>query len=239
MEVRRSGNFGFVDPGNGSLYSFDISGRGKGWEPSSIMLNHNRNTCFTRKMSVAGYDIVPMGDNNDMPGEVMRLLDRFYAGEGILGKIAGLQWGDGPRFYEDAIDDTDNRFYKKWVLAPDIESDMSSWDYRICMHRCLVDLTHMQGFFIKFVRNRAPRIGGRGKLLKLEHIPYQRARLLYPPLGKMIRKALSWEISLSRILNIWRGIPCLIRQILSDIRCRPDITTSIPSVRILLVPRVF
>lgn len=42
MEVRRSGNFGFVDPGNGSLYSFDISGRGKGWEPSSIMLNHNR-----------------------------------------------------------------------------------------------------------------------------------------------------------------------------------------------------
>ena len=77
MEVRRSGNFGFVDPGNGSLYSFDISGRGKGWEPSSIMLNHNRNTCFTRKMSVAGYDIVPMGDNNDMPGEVMRLLDRF------------------------------------------------------------------------------------------------------------------------------------------------------------------
>ena len=99
MEVRRSGNFGFVDPGNGSLYSFDISGRGKGWDPSSIMLNHNRNTCFTRKMSVAGYDIVPMGDNNDMPGEVMRLLDRFYAGEGILGKIAGLQWGDGPRFY--------------------------------------------------------------------------------------------------------------------------------------------
>lgn len=184
MEVRRSGNFGFVDPGNGSLYSFDISGRGKGWEPSSIMLNHNRNTCFTRKMSVAGYDIVPMGDNNDMPGEVMRLLDRFYAGEGILGKIAGLQWGDGPRFYEDAIDDTDNRFYKKWVLAPDIESDMSSWDYRICMHRCLVDLTHMQGFFIKFVRNRAPRIGGRGKLLRLEHIPYQRARLLYPPPGK-------------------------------------------------------
>ena len=91
MEVRRSGNFGFVDPGNGSLYSFDISGRGKGWEPSSIMLNHNRNTCFTRKMSVAGYDIVPMGDNNDMPGEVMRLLDRFYAAElDVLTQLTGF-----------------------------------------------------------------------------------------------------------------------------------------------------
>ena len=62
-------------------------------EPSSIMLNHNRNTCFTRKMSVAGYDIVPMGDNNDIGRRMAGLLDRFYAGEGILGKIAGLQWG--------------------------------------------------------------------------------------------------------------------------------------------------
>ena len=96
MEVRRSGNFGFVDPGNGSLYSFDISGRGKGWEPSSIMLNHNRNTCFTRKMSVAGYDIVPMGDNNDMPGEVMRLLDRFYAARVFLARLPVCNGGTVP-----------------------------------------------------------------------------------------------------------------------------------------------
>ena len=32
---------------------------------------------------VNGTFIVPMGDNNDMPGEVMRLLDKFYAGEGM------------------------------------------------------------------------------------------------------------------------------------------------------------
>ena len=68
MEVRRSGNFGFVDPGNGSLYSFDISGRGKGWEPSSIMLNHNRNTCFTRKMRLALFYIDPLVENTHMPG---------------------------------------------------------------------------------------------------------------------------------------------------------------------------
>ena len=70
MEIRRSGNFGIIDTGSDKgLISFSIGGRGKGWEPSGILLNR-RGATF----------IVPMGDNNDMPGEVMRLLDKFYAG---------------------------------------------------------------------------------------------------------------------------------------------------------------
>ena len=110
MEIRRSGNFGIIDTGTDKgLISFSIGGRGKGWEPSSIQLNR-RGAFFSRKISVNGTFIVPMGDNNDMPGEVMRLLDKFYAGEGIMGKIAGLQWGEGPRLYEDAIDEENNRF---------------------------------------------------------------------------------------------------------------------------------
>lgn len=180
MDIRRVGNFGLIDPGNGQLYSFDISGRGKGWEPTSIMRSGNGGGCFTKKIRVGDIDIVPMGDNNDLPGDVQRLLDKFYAGEGIMGKIAGLQWGDGPRFYNDAIDTENNRFYKRWTLDEAIEADLSGWDYRIFMHRCLVDLVHMQGFFVKFIRNRAPRIGGKGRLVRLEHIPYQKARLAYP-----------------------------------------------------------
>lgn len=85
MEIRRSGNFGIIDTGTDKgLISFSIGGRGKGWEPSSIQLNR-RGAFFSRKISVNGTFIVPMGDNNDMPGEVMRLLDKFYAGEGNYG----------------------------------------------------------------------------------------------------------------------------------------------------------
>ena len=184
MEIRRSGNFGIIDTGSDKgLISFSIGGRGKGWEPSSIQLNR-RGAFFSRKISVNGTFIVPMGDNNDMPGEVMRLLDKFYAGEGIMGKIAGLQWGEGPRLYEDAIDEENNRFYRRWKLDPEITADLESWDYTTVLHRSLVDLTHMQGFFIKFVRNRAPRVGNPGRLVRLEHIPYQKARLVYPPDGE-------------------------------------------------------
>lgn len=150
MEIRRSGNFGIIDTGTDKgLISFSIGGRGKGWEPSSIQLNR-RGAFFSRKISVNGTFIVPMGDNNDMPGEVMRLLDKFYAGEGIMGKIAGLQWGEGPRLYEDAIDEENNRFYRRWKLDPEITADLDSWDYTTVLHRSLVDLTHMQGFFINF-----------------------------------------------------------------------------------------
>lgn len=184
MEIRRSGNFGIIDTGTDKgLISFSIGGRGKGWEPSSIQLNR-RGAFFSRKISVNGTFIVPMGDNNDMPGDVMRLLDKFYAGEGIMGKIAGLQWGEGPRLYEDAIDEDNNRFYRRWKLDPEITADLESWDYTTVLHRSLVDLTHMQGFFIKFVRNRAPRVGNPGRLVRLEHIPYQKARLVYPPDGE-------------------------------------------------------
>lgn len=181
MKIRRTGNFGLVDTGS-SLYSFSISASGKGWEPSSTMLLGGH--AYRRKMTVAGTPIIPMGDNNMLPDKVSELLDRFYAGEGIMGKIAGLQWGEGPRLYEDAVDEQSNKFYRRWIVDPGILGELESWDWQAFLHRCLVDLTHMQGFFVKFIRNRAPRVGAEAHLVRLEHVPYQKARLVYPPVGE-------------------------------------------------------
>ena len=176
MEIRRTGNFGFIDTGEGQLISFAM---GKGWAPSSI--NFSRPDSWqTKKIRVNGIDIVPMGTNNDLPGDVQRLLDNFYGGEGIMGKIQGLQWGEGPRFFEDAIDEGNNKFYRKWILDDKIQEDLERWDHREFMLRSLVDLIHMQGFWTKFIRNRGPRIGAAGKFLKLEHIPYKKCRFEYP-----------------------------------------------------------
>lgn len=176
MEIRRTGNFGIIDTGEGRLISFAI---GKGWTPSSI--NFSRPDSWqTKKIRVNGLDIVPMGANNDLPGDVQRLLDNFYGGEGIMGKIQGLQWGEGPRLYEDAIDPVNNKFYRKWILDEKIQQDLERWDHREFMLRSLVDLIHMQGFWVKFTRNRGPRIGAAGRLFKLEHIPYKKCRFEYP-----------------------------------------------------------
>lgn len=48
------------------------------------------------------------------------------------------------------------------------------------MLRCLVDLVHMQGFWVKFIRNRGPRIGEDGRIVRLEHVPYRKCRFEYP-----------------------------------------------------------
>lgn len=177
MIIRRSGNFGLIDTGH-TIYSFSILG--KGWEPSSYMLSPTR-WDRRQRISIHGKYIIPMGPTNDLPGDVARLLDNFYAGEGIMGKIAGLQWGDGPRLYEDAVDEVQNRFYRRWVIDEALNAELESWDYRRFLHRCLVDLTHMQGFFVKFIRNRAPRIDQPGRIVRLEHIPFDKCRLVYPP----------------------------------------------------------
>lgn len=179
MNIRRSGNFGFIDTGS-AVYSFSM---GRGWEPSSLILSPSGWDRRSR-MSINGKWVVPMGADNDLPGTVARLLDNFYAGEGIMGKIAGLQWGDGPRFFEDAVDEDTNRYYRRWLVDEALAAELESWDWRRFLHRCLVDLTHMQGFYVKFVRNRAPRVGQPGHLVRLEHVPFDKCRLVYPPEGE-------------------------------------------------------
>lgn len=94
MEIRRTGNFGFIDTGEGQLISFAM---GKGWAPSSI--NFSRPDSWqTKKIRVNGIDIVPMGANNDLPGDVQRLLDNFYGGEGIMGKYRAYNGEKGRVF---------------------------------------------------------------------------------------------------------------------------------------------
>ena len=181
MIVRHIGNFGIIDTGS-AMYSVSL-GAHQSWSPSSIMLSSS-NAYFKRKMSVNGEFIVPFGANNDLPGEVRKLLDDFYAGEGIMGKIQGLQWGEGPRLYYDEIDDAQNKYYRRWTVDHEVTDDMERWNYREMLHRCLVDLTHMNGFFVKYVRTRAPRIGIGGKLHHIEHVPFQKCRLVWPPDGE-------------------------------------------------------
>lgn len=178
--IRRSGNFGFIDNGNGELYTFSIgASASRGWAPSSFAMRGASLSTFGYKyMNVNGVPIIPYGPDNDLPGRVLELLERFYAGEGIMGKKAGLQWGEGPRLYRDAVDG-DNIFYRAWAVEPAIWDALRSIDHLTHMHRCLVDLCHLEGFWVKFVRSRGSRIG-RGRLARVEHVPAGKVRLVWP-----------------------------------------------------------
>lgn len=176
--IRRIGNFGFVDNGAGEIYTFSLSDKISGWTPSSYMLRGSLASFGCKYMNVNGVPIIPFGDDNNMPGRVCRLLENFYAGEGIMGKKAGLQWGEGPRLYRDAVDSS-NIFYRAWTVDDEITAGLKSTDYLTQMHRCLIDLVHLEGFWVKFTRSRGSRIGT-GRIAAIEHIPAGKVRFVYP-----------------------------------------------------------
>ena len=177
MNIRRKGNSGFIETGNGSLVSFSI---GKGWDTSTTSFAPAGR--FQKKVHIHGYDIVPMGDNNQLPERVSELMDNFYAGEGILGKIRGLQYGRGPKMYVEEF--VDNKILRRWIDPP---ADQKAWmnyvNIKQMSLKCLTDLTHMEGFFWKGYLSRGHRIGRPRFIKKIEHVPYQKCRLVYPPDG--------------------------------------------------------
>lgn len=176
--IRRSGNFGFVDGGDGELYTFNLNASSKGWTPSSYMVRGGSGSSFGYKyMNVNGTPIIPFGADNDLPGRVSSLLEKFYAGEGIMGKKAGLQWGEGPRLYRDAVDEN-NIFYRDWTIDDEVTGALASTDYLTQMHRCLIDLCHLEGFWVKVTRTRGARIGA-GRIAKIEHIPASKVRFVW------------------------------------------------------------
>lgn len=186
--IRRCGNFGFVDDGAGGLYSFSM-GTGNGWTPSSYMIRGGWSGAIgSRYVSVCGVPVIPYGPDNDLPGKVRSLLEKFYAGEGIMGKKAGLLWGEGPRLYRDAVDGR-NIFYRQWTVDKEIMSDLESTDFRRHLLGCLVDLCHLEGFWVKFTRRRGSRIG-MGGMARVEHVPASKVRLVWPGEGKLPEKAM-------------------------------------------------
>lgn len=173
--IRRSGNFGFVDAGDGSLMSFNLNAGGDG------VYRRSRGVWSSgaEYHVVGGVKVIPYGEDNDLPGYIDRILTKFYAGEGILGKKAGLQWGEGPRLYRAAVDAQRNLFYRAWAVDDAVTAALERTDYMAQMHRCLIDLVHLEGFWVKVTRARASRVGMPGRIARIEHVPASRVRFVY------------------------------------------------------------
>lgn len=185
--IRRIGNFGFIDNGPGKVMSFNLNSRSGGWSASSRMITGGY-WGSDRFRTVHGVRVIPYGDDDDLPGYVDRLLSGFYAGEGIMGKKVGLQWGEGPRLFRDAVA-TDGRPCRAWTTDPDAMAMLEASDWRTQMMRCLVDLMHLEGFWVKVTRTRGSRVGGPGSIASVEHVPAGRVRFVYAGEGQMPTEA--------------------------------------------------
>lgn len=177
-EIRRIGNFGIANTNHG-LISFSVGATFSGFENAAMYNFTIPNSWQDQRMQVGEYQIIPLGYNNDLPLEIQRILDESYSGEGILGKIQGLQWGEGPRQYEEVYT-PEGEIIRKWVYDQEVADFLESFDAESEILKCHIDLTHGLGFFYKIFRNRGYRIGGKPSVSEVKHISVDKARLEYP-----------------------------------------------------------
>lgn len=177
--IRRTGNFGFVDTPSG-LATFNLNARAvTPGAPHHSRMRLGGAVDGDRYHTVSGVKIIPYGHDNDLPGYVHRILSRFYAGEGIMGKKAGLQWGEGPRLYRPGVSDGGERLFRQWTVDPAVTASLEAFGYADQMHRCLVDLVHLEGYWVKITRARASRVGEPGRIAAVEHVPAAKVRFVY------------------------------------------------------------
>ena len=177
-KIRRVGNFGIANTPAGMM-SFSIGAQFSGFEGAAMYNFTVPNSWQDQRVQVGNYQIIPLGINNDMPLELQRMLDEFYSGEGILGKIQGLQWGEGPRLYEETYT-PEGDIVRKWTTDKDVIAWLKSWDYENTLLRCHTDLVHGFGFFYKVFRNRGAGIGLKPYIASMEHVSVDKCRLEYP-----------------------------------------------------------
>ena len=141
----------------------------------------------TRKMvplRIGDFNIIPRGDSNNFPDELRQILDEANVTPAVIEKQIGLLWGQGPAQYK--VEHKDGKRVRMWMNDSEIENFLKSWDYEDYLIKTMVDFKHLNGYNTKFYRNRAPRIGGAGRIERLEHVSSLYCALEWPDANRNI-----------------------------------------------------
>ncbi|WP_312139501.1 hypothetical protein [Sphingobacterium sp.] len=162
---------------DGSVYTVSMSHKSDdGWSNRLFSFN---NSWESDPAIVMGKTMVPYGHNNDLPTVIRKIMDKSNIGPGILERKIGLQYGEGPFLYQEIIDEMDNK-KRKPVHDPEIEVWLKSWDFDRYVEIITTEFMHLKGIYTRWYRNKAPRIGGKPKIVKLEPVLNTWARLEWP-----------------------------------------------------------
>lgn len=175
-EVTEHGNYHIVKH-DVNVYVFEtVGGSFQVAQPGILPIY--RNTRSLMPFRIGNYEIVPHGEQNNLPDELRQILDENNLTPEILNKQAQLLWGQGPGLYKVIYENGRRRKY--YESNPEIEAWLKSWDFESYLLKATVEFRHMNGHFTRYFRNRAPRIGGPGRIEYLEHVSCINARLEWP-----------------------------------------------------------
>lgn len=162
---------------DGAVYTISMAHqRDDAWQTQLLSCTNSWEADAT---TVMGKRIVPYGHNNDLPTVIRKVMDSNNIAPGIIERKIGLQYGEGPFLYREEINES-NQKVRVPVQHSEIMSWLQSWDYERYLDIVMTEYMHTKGFFTRWYRNRAPRIGGQGKVAKLEAVLTSWARLGWP-----------------------------------------------------------
>jgi len=154
---------------------FTLSTRSGDGQIPGLLWQNVVNNWETMPYSVAGENVVPFGQDNNLPSRLRDILDDNNLAPGVLDRQLGLIYGQGVYLYR--LDFRDGEIVRVWERNPEIEQWLSSWDVVSYAKGALSDYLHLKGYFNACYLERGSRIGRTPRIARLEHIPATNARL--------------------------------------------------------------
>ncbi len=181
--VEDNGSFGIITSGS-EIYTYEVAGSQTFAQPGVLPFYTNVRALLP--MKIGNFDIVPHGEQNQLPEEIRTLLDENNLTPEILNKQTQLLWGQGPALFRMKFENGERKKY--FDANPEIEGWLRSWNFEDYLLKAVVEFRTMNGHFTKYFRNRGFRIGEPGFITKLEHVSHIFARLEWPDQFNMINK---------------------------------------------------
>jgi len=183
--VHRRGNFAAVETRT-HVHTFEVSGAIQ--RASTVSNTFPLRAWGDDPIRIGDVEIVPLGDNNRMPLDLRDILEDNHIAPGVLSRKRKLLWGQGPALYY--LDYSSGAPERKWAEDREILDWLDNWDFEDYLDRVFVDYISSNGYVTKTIRNRAPRIGGEGRINSLEHVGIEKARMEWPKDGVNVKNIL-------------------------------------------------
>lgn len=175
VKVFEFNHFGLITSGS-EVYSYEVVGADKLAQPGILPFYNNKRALVPTR--IANFDIIPNGEQNQLPEELRDILDENNLSPGIINKKAFMLWGQGPALYRHEF--KDGVRLKHWDTDTEIEDWLKSWNYEDFLQKKIVEFSTINGHFTKYYRNRGARAGFAPFIAKLEHVSSLFARLEWP-----------------------------------------------------------
>lgn len=118
--------------------------------------------------SYGDWNVFPYGENNNLPLIIRNIVYANSIAPGILNKKTQMNWGQGPKLYEEHFEDgTLVRIYKD---DAEVQEWLDTWDYESYLMRCITDFSHIESCYTKVYLTKGWRLGINQRIAKLEHI---------------------------------------------------------------------